>query len=415
MKFLVLDQGNFVEQASALSAKGKHEVIYYSSWQRMYPKYHDYAPGVNFDYLRKEKYFFKWVEWADCIVNFHVMDNDAIAYLRRKYPQKSIFGSGEGEVLENDRWKLKKTIQSLGLPMQKSYHIIGIERLKEFIKTHPKHYIKINIFRADCESFYAKDYKFVEGKLNDLENKFYPNEDEIEFVAEEAIDTEVEIGFDGFFNGTDYTDKSFCGYEYHKSLYIAKVFNTRDLPEAVKDTMTRLKPVLSKMDFRGGLSTEEKIVSTKKHYFLDICSRLAYPLSSGYPEWIKNWPEVVYKLGKKEDVKLDIPYKYVGCMPLEADGGQDDAIYIDVKKEDKDKVKLIVGCKDKEGKYYSLPAMNQIVTLVAGGNSVDEVLSKLKASAKLVDADGLDKDSVKNIDFIKEIIKNGQALGINFS
>lgn len=415
MKFLWLDQGFFPHLASSLSNNGKHEVVYFSSWETAFSVYESYSPGVNWENIRKEKDFFKWVEWADCILNFDIPDNDTIAYLRRKYPNKSIFGAGNGNRLELDRWLLKKLIQSFGLPLQKSYHIKGINNLEKFIKEKPDKYIKTNIFRTDCETFYAKNYKFVENKLKLLEVKFEPNEDEVEFVAEEPIDTKVEIGFDGFFNGNDFLEDCFYGYEVDKALYVGRRSKTRDLPKPLKDSLAKFKPKLQEMDYRGCLSTEEKIKSEKEHYFLDICSRLATPLGYGYAEWIKNLPEVIYKVGKKEMVKLDCPYKYVFAMPLETEESDEYPVYMDVKKENLDKVKLMMSCKDKDGNYYAIKGMSKVCTLVAGADTIEEGLKKIKAYGELVDCDGLNKKPLKGIDEIHEIIKAGSRVGINFS
>jgi len=197
MKFLVHDEGIFIEQANGLSAKGKHDVKYYSKWERSEPCSSDYEPGLNFEYLEKEKNFFEWIDWADCIVNFDVYDNSTIAFLRSKYPDKSIFGSGKGEWIENSRWKLKQWISKQNLPLQKSYLIKGVNKLRQFIKDKPNHYIKTDLFRSDCESFHAKKYKMVERRIDGLMVKYGVMEDSINFIAEEMLDTKVEIGFDG--------------------------------------------------------------------------------------------------------------------------------------------------------------------------------------------------------------------------
>lgn len=413
MKILCIDQGIFVELCNRLADGGKNEVRYYCNWQKSQPQFSEYAPGTGFEYLKKEKYFWDSVDWADLIVNFDVLDADIITYLRKIHPNKSIFGSGQGERLEHDRWKLKKLIASMGLPLQKTYHIIGVSKLREFLKTHNDVYIKINIFRQDIESFYAKDFIAIEQRLHSIDMCFGPLADTIEFVAEECIKTDVEVGVDTFFNGNDYTDKSFMAYEYHKSYYIGKVIQTRDLPEPLKETMKAFRPILQKMDYRGALSTEEKIVSLKQHYFLDICSRMQSPASAGYVEWIKNFTEVIYKIGRKEKVNLDIPYKYVGAVFLDSKRGRTEYVHIDVKKEDRDKIKFFSACQVQD-KYYGVKGSETLAVVIAQGNSVDEVLKGLQKNAELVNADDLNKDIMQQIDGIKKVIADGQKIGIQF-
>lgn len=413
MKFLVLDQGIFVEVSNGLSQNGKHEVRYYTNWEKSQPQHSDFAPGVNFDNLEKAEKFWENIEWADCIVNFDCFDQDAISFLRKIYPKKSIFGSGDGEIIENDRWYVKKLLQQIGLPLQKSYHIIGVTKLIEFLKTHPKVFIKTNKFRQDCESFFAKDYKFVEHRLNSLKVKYGALSDTIEFIAEEKLDTEVEIGFDGFFDGNEYLDTCLLAYEVHKEFYVGKVMSFKDIPQCVKETMDKLKPTLRKLDYRGAISTEEKVFSQSKHYLLDICARLQSPASVGYPKWFKNWPEIVYKIGKKESVKIDCPYKYVGAVFLDSEVAQNESVYLDIKNNDRDKVKFVSACQSKDS-YYGVKGCKTVAVPISEGNTWQEVINGLKSNSDLIDCDGLSKDNVSYIDKIEEIIKKGESVGINF-
>ena len=375
MKYLVLDQGIYVEVSNGLSNGGKNSVIYTTNWEKSNPSHSEYAPGVNFEYLIKEKNFFKWVEGSDCIVNFDVFENDCIEFLRKQYPNKSIFGAGSGEILEHDRWKFKQLCKELGLPQNKSYRIIGIKKLREFLKSNPDKYIKTNIFRSDVESFYAKDYDFVEQRINGLQVKFGSLSDTIEFIAEEPINTDVEIGFDGFFNGNDYINECFLGYEYHKEFYLGKQYKFNELPSFIKDTMTKIKPTLQKMDYRGALSTEEKIVSKEKHYLIDWCSRLLSPASVGYTEWIKNWPELVYKIGKKDKVSLDCPYKYVSAIFLESDLAKEECVFLNIK--DRERVKVMSACQMND-KYYAVKGCKTVVIPIGHGNTWQEAIEDLK-------------------------------------
>jgi hypothetical protein len=407
--------------ANALAAGGKNEVIYCSQWQTAYPEFKDFAVGLDFEYLKKKDkhgiplLFWDYVEWADCICNFDVHMNDEIAALRRLFPKKSVWGSGFGERLEDDRIALKKWIEALGLPMQKWKAVTGVTELEKYIKANPDQYVKLNIFRGDegMDSFHAKDIESIQYKLLKMRLTYGPKAEDMPFVVEETIDTPVEIGYDGFFNGKNYADKCFLGYEYHKNLYVAKVIDFEDLPEPLFETMDAFTPVLEKMDFRGALSTEEKILSPKEHYFLDICARLPSPLSALYPVMIKNWAEMVYKFGKKEDVALDIDAKYVGAIALEDEALEHDFEEVRIKPNSRDKVRFQCACQH-EGKYYAVKGNKNACILVAKGNSVDEVLANLQKNAELVEADGMDKDDLNGIDIVKDIIQKGKEVGIPF-
>lgn len=411
MNYIVEDPtGLFVEQANGLANGGKNKVKYWTMWESA-QKFEWYAIGKGFDFLEKERYPQDWYNWADCIVNFGVTGQGQITHLREVYPEKSIFGSGKCSKIEHDRWGLKKIIRDIGLSVNKTEKIIGVTELRKYLTKNKDKYVKINIDRGDVESFYAKDIDSVDLKLDELSSMLGPFKEKYEFIVEDAIHTECEVGFDGFFNGIDYLKPYIYGYEYRKQLYVARVSDT--LPKQIQETLDAFKPVLKKLDYRAGISTEEKIVSKTEHYFLDLTARLPSPLSALYPSYINNWSEVVYKIGCKLPVKLDIKYKYLASLPLGSNHADKNWIELNIDKKDRDHIKFVSACKN-DGKYYAVKGYSEVVVIIAGGDSVDEVLGILKKYADRIDADGLDKKSVFGIDHIKDIIKEGEKLGISF-
>ena len=414
MKFLVLDQGIFIEQANGLSDNGKHEVKYYSNWEKSQPCSSDFEPGLNFEHLQKEKDFFKWVDWCDCCVNFDVYDNSHISFLRQKYPNKSIFGSGKGEWLENSRWKVKQWIKQQGLPLQKSYLIKGVTKLRDFIKQKPNHYIKTDLFRSDCESFPAKSYKLVEGRLNGLMVTYGAMAEEISFIAEEILDTKVEIGFDGFFWGNDFVQQCFLGYEKDKECIVDKKFNIKDLPEECKVWLNKLKTLLQSLDYRGAFSIEW--MCFKGEWFaLDICARSMSPGGAGYPQWITNFPELIYKIGMKQNVSMNTNTNFISAVFLESRRAEKQDVYIELKKENRDKVKLMSACQNKQGDYFGVKPCTTVAVPIGNGKSWKEAIKSAKKNCDLVDTDDLSKTNVSQLDELEGIIYEGQKLGINFS
>lgn len=399
-----------MEQANGLSDQGKNKVKYWTTWESA-QKFEWFAIGKGFDNLDKVRYPEDWFDWSDCIVNFGCTGQGIINYLRKSNPKKSIFGSGNAAKLEHDRFLLKKVIRDVGLPVNKTEKCIGVTDLREYLTKNKDKYVKINIDRGDVESFYAKDIGSVDLKLDELSSMLGPFKEKYEFIVEDAIHTDCEIGFDGFFNGIDYLKPYIYGYEYKKQLYIARVSN--ELPKQIKETLDAFKPVLQKLDYRAGISTEEKIVSKTEHYFLDLTARLPSPLSALYPSYIENWSEVVYKIGLKQPVKLDIKHKYLASLPLGSTHADTNWVEMDIDKKDREHIKFVSACKN-DGKYYAVKGYSEVAVIIAGGESVDEVLEIIKKYADRVDADGLDKKSVFGIDHIKDIIEYGKKLGIDF-
>jgi hypothetical protein len=410
MLWLASDLGLYAPVCDALWKKGDR-VLYFTDWADKAPSYAKYVVGKDYGHLEKILYFWDYVDQADCIVNFDVHMNDAIHWLRKRFPEKAIFGSGLGERLENDRVGMKKWIKTLELPLQGYEVILGVTALREYLKKNPNKYVKTNIFRGDVESFCAKDYKSVELVLDQIAAKLGIWKDSYDFIVEDMIETDVEVGYDGFFNGREFIEPYFIGYEYHKGLYIAHV--TDEMPGPLAETMEAFKPLFTKMNYRGALSTEEKIVSPKEHYVLDFCARLANPLSALYPVFIENWREAVLGIAKGKDIKLEIKHKYVGVYPLVSQDAQDDYVKINIAKGRESDVRPQM-VTSRNGELCAVKGWNVVAILVAAGDSVDEVITKLKENAKHIDAQGIDKDGVNGIDIIKDVISKGKKVGIPF-
>jgi hypothetical protein len=410
--YLVQDKGLYVHQSEALSEDGKNRVLYHTPYETRDPHFKDYVIGKGFGHLEKVLYPEDYYEKADCIVFPDVSGNSLCNFLRKIYPDKSIWGSGLGERLENDRVLLKEWCAELGLDVNKYTVIKGVDKLREHLKTNKDKYVKINIFRGDMESFHSPDYDSIESVLDELAVTLGSDKNEYDFIVEDAIKTDVEAGADVIFNGKEFLSSMFCGYELHKNLYVAHV--TDRLPEPLMETLDAFTPLLRKMQYRGAFSTEEKVVSANEHYFIDACMRLPNPLSALYPVFIKNWAEVVYQVGLGNKIDLDIEHKYVGAFGLTSLAAKDSYVKINIKEgHDKDvRLQMVTG---RNGKNYAVPGWEVVAILVAGGNSVDEVLNKLKENAKYVDAHFLDKDPLEGIDMIKEVIKKGEKVGIKFS
>lgn len=385
-------------------------VKFWTNWENT-QKFEYASAGRNFEGMDKVLHCAEWYEWAEEIVCFDVTNQDTIAFLRKVYPEKSIWGCGMAFKLEQNRWGLKKVLRDIGVKTSASVKIKGVTELRKYLTENKDKYVKINAMRGDIESFYAKDIKSCEMIIDEIEAAFGPFKDEYEFIVEDTVHTDVEIGCDLIFNGNDYLKPYIYGYEVSKMAYIGRV--TNKLPKLLEDQMDKLKPVLKKLDYRACISTELKVTSKTEGYFLDITCRLPSPLCALYPEYITNWPEVVNKVGLKKDVKLDIRHKYVGALPLNSFHGLDYWIAIDVDKKDREHVKFYCAGQH-DGRYYSVKGSEKIAVIIAGGDTVQEVIDILKKYTGKVSAYGLDKDVAHTLDNVARIIEDGKKMDLDF-
>ena len=280
MKYLVICSGLYVELANALSDNGRNRVLYYTSTVSAFPAYKEYAAGNKFEHIEKVNDFWPYVDKADCVVTFDVGSNDAIDFIRKKYPKKSVFGAGRGEKLEQNRLGFKKTLEALGLPCIPYEVVKGFTNLKKYLEANPKKVVKIDQWRGDFETLVCPDYETVKQVLRDREPLFGVFSEEVQFIVEDMVECVCESGFDGFCIDGEFLPFSY-GYEVDKNLYLGKV--ATEVPDVLNDTLIAMAPVFERFGYRGALSTEERIVTEKDHYFIDPCCRCPLVLCSARP------------------------------------------------------------------------------------------------------------------------------------
>lgn len=203
---------------------------------------------------------------------------------------------------------------------------------------------------------------------------------------------------------------TWCG-----NCYIGKLVPTNELPKPLKETMMKFKPVLSQLDWRGCISTEEKIVSEKEHYFLDICARSPNPSGLLYPEMIENWSEMVATIASNKPAKLVSKYKYVGCVPLYSKHTRKSDTQINFDPKYLPNVKFMTAYKKGEHYYAIKDSPEELVaTVVAGADTVDNLIKKLKEVVAEVDCYEIDKNASGELDTIKDIISDAKKINIVF-
>lgn len=414
MKIVVMDNGLYAMQAEALAEGGKNEVIYWTPWAKPFPTVDDYAKGYGYGKMKKEIWLFNHILDADMIVNFDVSNNDLIHYLKQVHPEKSIFGAGLGEKLEHDRVFFKKWLEHFKLPVGPYKVIQGLGNLRKYLEHNPNRFVKTNIFRDDMESFFFGKWEDDKYLLDEKAVTLGSLIDDYNFIVEEPIECACELGYDGFYGNGKYIPFSW-GPEIAKNLYVGKVISDIDeLPDCLANTLDTISPLLNRMDYRGALSTEERVITTQESYFIDFCARIPAPLGQIYPMAIKNWAELVYKVGKNEDVKIECDHAYVGAYALSSEHAATHNVKMLVKEKDLDSVRFQVVAKNKDG-YFAVKGTTAVCVLVAGGDSPDEVIDKIKDAKKLVDAYGLEKDPVDGIDDqFQKALEGMESINIEF-
>jgi hypothetical protein len=411
-KILVADFGLFVEHSLALAHAGAI-VKYWTPWEGAFSKFEDFAAGYGYDDEGMEKvyYFDEHIDWCDMIFCPDVGMGSRMEYLR-KTTNKPIFGSAlryeGGNRLEQDRWFMRSVQKKIGLPTQNSDQIKGVPALREYLKSHQNVFVKIDKFRADMESFQSKKYEEVELYLNEIESTLGPFSETIKFNAESFVEG-IEPGFDCFFTNGDWVRPYLWGIEQSKACYLGKFVD--QLPAPLQLVADKLKPVLASIDYRGALSIEARITKDGTPYLIDVCTRFPAPLSAVYTLAIENYPEVIWKVGAGEQVKIKTTGQYCGIVPLASSHAEKHYVKLDFPEDYRKYIKTRVSAKVK-GKYYGVKGTNVVFVLCVAGNNWQKLIPALEALSKKVDTLFLSTDEISGIHRISDIIAKYKSYGM---
>ena len=406
--FLIWDTGSMVEHALRI-AKDENKVLYFTPYVTDgAPKFEHYAPGLGYPEIEKVKFFLENVDRADCICFFDTNGGDMASYLK-KVTDKPIFAAGlKGEKLEADRWLAKRLQEKLGLPVQKYEKVTGVKDLGEYLKINPDKHVKVNVWRGDLESFYAKDFDSVELYLKELDEKLGPFADTYEFMVEEPIKG-IELGWDLFFTNGDWVKPYSWGTSDATYSYLGKYSDT--MPAPLMEIADKLKPILAKMDYRGAMSIEVKVTEDKKVYLLDICARYPIPMSNLYTESIKNYTELIWNVANNFPVTIEPVAKYIACVALQTEEGEDHWIKLDFDEKMNRFIKTRISAK-LGGNVYSVKGTEIVYVILNWGDNVDKVIDGLKKLTEKVNAFKLDKNSVLDLDKMKETLDKTEKYGL---
>ena len=375
----VRDNGLFVSLAIALS-KYFGKVYYTTPWRESaFPKSNARMIGQGIPN----------VEWIDDI--YDVKDNADLFCFPDCYSSslqlhfandlgKRVWGSKNGDELEIYRENSKILYKKLGLPVGKFRVIIGLDELRNYLKSNDNVWVKIEETRGDMESFHSKNYKLIEPRLDELEHNLGALKKIQKFIVEDSIDNAVESGIDTYSVDGQLPDKAMVGIEIKDKGYVGIVREYKSLPFSITQFCDTIAPILNKYKYRNFFSTENRILKDGTSYMNDFCARQGSPPSELYLYMLNNLADIVWYGGEGELVQPDYKYKYGAEVLIQSSWADKNWQAIEFPKEVSDNV-ILRNMSIIEGRYYAMPQVVNIPEIggvVAGGNSIEEASDNVK-------------------------------------
>lgn len=372
---LVIDNGLFFHLADVLSREfGK--VLYWTPWQKAFPKLVDKSLGVGFENVQRVDDRFEHYDDADVLVYPDVGYGPEQVYWRSK--GKPVWGAGYGEALELERVLTKKLLAKLELPVGPYSVVVGCDALRTYLQEHKNVWVKMSALRGDAETFSSKSYELVEPVINDLEARLGPHADRQEFVVEESIESELEIGYDGWGVDGKWSETCILGIEVKDAGYIGSVQQYKNVNQILKASNTALSQTLQKNQFRGFYSSEVRVGKDKRAYLIDPCCRAGSPPSEVYVEMYSNWGEIIWGGAHGEVVEPKVVAKYGAELMIESTWAETHWQAVSYPKEVAQWVKWKNPCILK-GQTYIVPTdtkLSLIGAVVGLGNTVQAAIDQ---------------------------------------
>jgi hypothetical protein len=361
-------------------------VLYYCPWVTGFPTSQLQMIGVGVKGIERVDSPWPHLDDVDIFVFPDVYEGDVQQYLVGL--GKLVWGCRGGSEMEIDRAKSKEISTRLGIEVGPYKTMVGIEKLRSYLKKHDDQYVKISRTRGDMETFHAPNYAAVEGQLDSIDFKLGPKADLMEFIVEDNTGPAIEVGYDGYTIDGQFPASCLVGVEAKDTAYVAKQMKYSRIPPAVRGVNDKLSPQLKKYQYRGFLSTEIRSTEDGHDYLIDPCCRSGSPPGELYQLIVENLGEVIWYGAEGILVDPEFAGKWGAELIILSDALAESWVKVSFPEEHAANIKLRY-FTEYEGSRYVIPQANKMPFLgavVGYGDTAKEAIDKVTEIAKTVEA-----------------------------
>jgi hypothetical protein len=414
-KILIIDYGTNIGFAIRL-ARDFGTVFYWSGpyVTNSFPTHNVEDIGNNVPNLIKVK------EWSEAY-----REVDAVAFCDSMEPNLQnmmrsegmpVFGCGFADRLEHDRLYLKETLKELALPVGAYYTAHGLDQLEEILKGAENVYVKGSI-RGNGETWKHKKWVLTKRQFMKLRTEMglYANRET--YVVEEVIPCIGETGFDGFFTNGQFSPIGMAGIEVKDKSYLGRFVRYQMLPIPIKMVSDKLVPIFEQMNYNGHYSNEIIISKDKRGFLLDNSCRVPSPPGELMMEAITNYSEVIWQVANGLLPSIQYKHEWGAQVIIRSEIAAEDDSPVTVPDEFKGNVNIKNLSIDEDGTWYYIHSpglgMKEIGSIVATGNSPEEVIKTVQTIANSIEGFDISMD-VDSLYEAKKSIEKLNKAGISF-
>jgi hypothetical protein len=325
---------------------------------------------------------------------------------------KSVWGSMGADELELYRTRFLKTIKGIGLKTVKSVTIKGLTNLDLHLREVEDKWIKVNRFRENMETWHHQDYTHSQRNLEHLASEFGGCKEQVVFIVQDQIDTDLEIGYDGWNVDGEFPTKSFQGYEAKNELYLGSWLDAEDLPDAVKEVNGAISPLLKQYGYRNFVATELRIKDDVP-YFIDPTLRMAGQTQEHLTNTCANFADVIWHGANGELIEPEFKTRFAAEATMHHTGPDGNKTLV-IPPKIKENFKLYGYCYI-DGAYQFPKRRNDEVGVVCGnGDTIKEAIENLRDNFDELSREPVSIDYAGFIDLLGEV-KSAEDEGVHFT
>jgi len=398
-KPLIIDNGMLACVAERMARD--QEVAYFSSWDNAFPTSRDFIAGSGIPGVERvaDAVAFMLDGGASHLV---IPDLYLASYARlAKQLEIPVFGSGEGERLEDDRWFMAELLQAAGLPVIPTVEITGLEELAEYLRDKQDKYLKVSLFRGDMETEHWTDWDDMQAWLNSQRLRFGPIGAHIRFMVQDALESDRETGIDTFFQD-GWAMPMILGDEIKDKAYAGRLI--QEPPQSVVPVLNAVGDYFAKVNYRGFFSNEMRIAKGGEAYMTDATTRMPSPPGGVMLQSCTNFSEVVLNGAAPDYGKA----KYFCELALTIDGGCSDFLRLRVPDKLKDRYSFRSYFREGDDIWYVPMSDHATIAGYALGwaESLNDAAEMAKEAAKAVKAKNVVFEEAKLEEAVKQLTEN---------
>jgi len=325
-----------------------------------------------------------------------------------------VWGSARSIFLEQSRETFVRVLEELGLEVPPYKRIIGIDRLREYLKDKEDQIIKISKHRRTMETKKWTSMDEDEAWLDMMAVRLGGVKNLQPFLAFESIDTPLELGFDTYHIGGRYPRLMLDGYEAKDNGYLAALKPFEEMPEQSRAVLEAFAPLL-KQAGHANFWTFEIRVKDDHFYPIDNTPRGPMPGTGSQGMLYKNLPKIIAAGAEGELIEPEAAGKFAAEVGLCKKGFDVSWRSVRVPEELKPWMKLSGTCNVNGRSWFPYKPHDDegIGWLVAIGDTPAEIIDNILTYKELLPP-GVECSTEAMIELLREIHK-AEEQGIEFT